>query len=442
MNLWMSLALRLSLGAVPCLVVAAFFGAVAGLALATLLLLLAVISHWRMLNQLRKWLQSPTTETIPDAAGALGQVFADLYRAQRDQERSRARLAASLERFREAAGALPDGVVMLDPENRIDWFNPAAQGQFGLDPERDSGTLVTNLLRQPDFTAYIQQGDFSEPLLMRGAAADSRVFSIVVIPFAVSNRLLLSRDVSQIERVETMRRDFVANVSHELRTPLTVIMGFLEHLVDDPAMEQQTRMHFLKLLHDQAQRMNRLVDDLLTLSKLENRQQPMHEEIVDIPSLLSILVADGKSLSAGKHAFKVDFAAGNLLGSASELRSAFGNLVSNAVRYTPDGGTISLRWIVEAGVPVFSVADNGLGIAPEHLPRLTERFYRVDKGRSAQTGGTGLGLAIVKHALLNHQARLEIDSTLGAGSTFKAIFPSTRMVAVEPTTTVSALVKT
>jgi len=431
MNFWMSLALRLLLGVLPCVVVGAIFGAIAGLALACLLLLLAVVSHWRMLNQLRKWLQSPATETVPDAPGTWGQVFADLYRAQRDQERSRERLAASLERFREAAGALPDGVIMLDSENRIDWFNQAAQGQFGLDPERDGGTLVTHLLRQPGFADYIRSGNFSEPLLLRGASSDSRVFSIVVIPFAVSNRLLLSRDVSQIERVETMRRDFVANVSHELRTPLTVILGFLEHLVHDKAMDPATSERFLNLLHEQAQRMNRLVDDLLTLSTLENRQQPLHVEAVNMASLIEVLVADGRALSAGKHTFEEHNAAGNLIGSLSELRSAFGNLVSNAVRYTPAGGVITLRWRIESGVPVFSVADNGIGIAPEHLPRLTERFYRVDKGRSAQTGGTGLGLAIVKHALLNHQARLEIESGPGTGSVFRAIFPATRLVSEE-----------
>ena len=430
----MPLALRLALGVLPCIMVGLFFGLVAGLALACLFLLLAVISHWRMLNQLRKWLQSPSTETVPDSAGTWGQVFADLYRAQRDQERSRERLAASLDRFREAAGALPDGVIMLDSENRIDWFNTAAQGQFGLDPERDGGTLVTHLLRQPGFAGYISGGDFSEPLVLRNAVTDNRVFSIVVIPFAVSNRLLLSRDVSQIERVETMRRDFVANVSHELRTPLTVIMGFLEHLVHDPEMDIETRTRFLGLLHEQAQRMNRLVDDLLTLSKIENRHQPLHEEVVDMSALIAVLIADGQSLSAGRHTFAVENEAGSLVGSASELRSAFGNLVSNAVRYTPEGGVITLRWRNEAGVPVFSVVDNGIGIASEHLPRLTERFYRVDKGRSAQTGGTGLGLAIVKHALLNHQARLEIDSSSGAGSTFRAVFPSARLSVAESAT--------
>ncbi|CAG4882527.1 sensory histidine kinase in two-component regulatory system with PhoB [Georgfuchsia toluolica] len=428
MNFWNSLFLRLLLGALPCMVIGVFFGITAALIMACLLLLIAVILHWRLLNQLRKWLQSPATETVPDASGAWGQVFADLYRAQRDQERSRANLAASLERFREAAGALPDGVIMLDSENRIDWFNPAAQAQFGLDPGRDGGTLVTNLLRQPGFAEYIGGSNFSEPLLLRSVPSDARVFSVVVIPFAVSNRLLLSRDVSQIERVETMRRDFVANVSHELRTPLTVVLGFLEHLVHDPGMDPATRANFTNMLHDQAQRMNRLVGDLLTLSKLENRQQPLPGEVVDMPALIAALVEDGRALSNGKHVFEVQDEAGNLLGSVNELRSAFGNLVSNAVRYTPAGGIIKLRWHTENGAPVFSVADNGIGIAAEHLPRLTERFYRVDKGRSAQTGGTGLGLAIVKHALLNHQARLEIDSALGAGSTFKAVFPAARLI--------------
>ncbi|MFY9327310.1 MAG: phosphate regulon sensor histidine kinase PhoR [Georgfuchsia sp.] len=432
MSFWRPLLLRLLLGALPCIVIGIVFGITAALTLACILLLFAVISHWRLLNRLRNWLQSPATESVPDGGGPWGQVFADLYRAQRDQERSRDRLAASLERFREAAGVLPDGVIMLDGENRIDWFNPAAQAQFSLDPERDGGTLVTHLLRQPGFAGYINGSDFSEPLLLRSALSDARVFSIMVIPFAVSNRLLLSRDVSQIERVETMRRDFVANVSHELRTPLTVILGFLEHLVHDDGMEAGTRANFLNMLQDQTQRMNRLVDDLLTLSKLENRQQPqLHEEVVDMPALIAALIKDGRALSDGKHVIEVQEEAGCLAASVSELRSAFGNLISNAVRYTPAGGVIRVCWRIENGVPVFSVTDSGIGISPEHLPRLTERFYRVDKGRSTQTGGTGLGLAIVKHALLNHQARLEIESNSGAGSTFKAVFPAARLVAVE-----------
>lgn len=431
MNFWTPLVLRVALGALPCIVCGAFFGLAAAFALASLLLLVAVISHWYMLGQLRKWLQSPATENVPDASGTWGQVFADLYRAQRDQERSRQSLAAALERFRKAAEALPDGVIMLDGEHRIDWFNPAAQVQFGLDPERDGGTLVTHLLRQPEFSDYIDSGDFGEPLLLRSALADARVFSILAIPFAVSDRLLFSRDVSQIERVETMRRDFVANVSHEMRTPLTVVLGFLEHLIHDPDMDVATRTNCLNMLQEQAQRMNRLVDDLLTLSKLENRPRPLHEEVVDMPALITALAEDGSALSAGKHVFEVRVDADCLLGSVGELRSALGNLISNAVRYTPEGGVIKLRWCIENGSPVFSVTDNGIGIAAEHLPRLTERFYRVDKGRSTQTGGTGLGLAIVKHVLLNHQARLEIDSTIGAGSTFKAVFPAARLVAGE-----------
>lgn len=435
MNFWLPLALRLVLGAVVCLVLGIFLGSTTALALACGLLLIAVITHWHLLNQLRKWLQSPATETVPDAIGTWGQVFADLYRAQREQERSRASLAASLDRFREAAGALPDGVIMLDNENRIDWFNPAAQAQFGLDPERDGGTLVTHLLRQPGFADYLGGGNFSEPLLLHSAPSGNRVFSIVMIPFAVSNRLLLSRDVSQIERIETMRRDFVANVSHELRTPLTVVLGFLEHLVGDAGMDAATRSNFLNMLYEQTVRMNRLVDDLLTLSKLENRQQALHEEVVDMAALITALADDARALSKGKHVFDIQVAADNLLGSVHELRSAFGNLLSNAVRYTPVGGIIKVRWRIENGAPVFSVTDNGIGIAAEHLPRLTERFYRVDKGRSAQTGGTGLGLAIVKHALLNHQARLEIDATIGAGSTFRAAFPAARLAAREASAT-------
>jgi two-component system phosphate regulon sensor histidine kinase PhoR len=225
-----------------------------------------------------------------------------------------------------------------------------------------------------------------------------------------------------------MRRDFIANVSHELRTPLTVILGFLDPLAHDKDLPDESRAHFWKMIQDQAERMRRLVEDLLTLSRLEAQSELQQEDVVAVPVLLATLIEEGQTLSCGRHRFESEIAAGNLTGSVSELRSAFGNLISNAVRYTPEGGCIKVRWVLEGEGVLFEVSDTGPGIAAEHIPRLTERFYRVDKGRSTQTGGTGLGLSIVKYVLLHHQARLEIQSELGQGSRFRAWFPRARWV--------------
>lgn len=430
MPFWSQLVLRLFAGALVCAVVWIFLGPLWALAAACVWLLGALISHWWLLHRLRLWLQAPDIETIPDADGAWGNVLASLYRAQRDQERNRMHLEIGLERFREAAGALPDGAMLLDGENRIEWFNPVAATQFGLDTGRDIGTLVTHLIRQPAFTDYIYAEDYREAVLLSSSQGDGRIYSMQLVPVAIGGRLLLSRDVTSIEKVETMRRDFVANVSHEMRTPLTVILGLLEHLVDSAIAGDATNKRFLEMLHDQAVRMNRLVEDLLTLSRLEAGSPGLREETVDVPVMLEALVEEGCALGNGQHQFETELTAGGLRGIAVDLRSAFGNLINNAVRYSA-GGRIVVRWVIEDGAPVFSVQDSGIGIPAEHIPRLTERFYRVDKGRSDQTGGTGLGLAIVKHVLLKHQATLQIRSESGQGSTFRAVFPASRRVVEE-----------
>ena len=254
------------------------------------------------------------------------------------------------------------------------------------------------------------------------------MLSLKLRPFSDGRKLLVSFDVTQIERADTTRRDFIANVSHELRTPLTVIHGFLEHMSDAPVMPAEQARRHIALMVQQSDRMLKLVDDLLMLSRLEGGDSPTREEVVDIHALAQGLADDARALSAGKHQIEVDvFEGACIMGGADELRSAFGNLVSNAVRYTPPGGRITLAWrINEQGGGVFSVSDSGIGIAAEHIPRLTERFYRVDRGRSRETGGTGLGLAIVKHVSLRHQAMLEIHSEPGTGSEFRIVFPPWR----------------
>ncbi|GAB2181927.1 phosphate regulon sensor histidine kinase PhoR [Denitratisoma sp. agr-D3] len=415
-----------------------FYGSHSALIAVAVLLLLMLLFHWWQLSKLMRWIQSGQVDEVPEGSGLWGDVFAALYHQQKAHGRDRAELAASLDRFLMAASVLPDGVVILDKEGRIEWFNHVASSQYGLDPTRDIGTPITHLVRQPEFAAYLsfipssqESLPLREPALIKAGNKGSERYSVSLIPFADDGRLMLSRDVTQIERADTMRRDFVANVSHELRTPLTVVMGFLEHMIgseSDPAMPEETRQRFLTLVQDQVGRMNRLVDDLLTLSRLENSAQLQNEEVVDVPALVAQVAEEGKALSRGRHTIQVESCPARIKGSLSELRSAFGNLVGNAVRYTPEGGRVTLSWGMEAGVPVFSVSDSGIGIAPEHLPRLTERFYRVDKGRSAATGGTGLGLAIVKHVLQHHQATLDIRSSQGEGSTFRAVFPLARLV--------------
>jgi len=440
MNLGWGVWLRLFLVGIVAAGTGYFYGIHLSLTVTAIFLLLMLLFHWWQLSKLMRWIRSGQVDAVPEGSGLWGDVFAALYHQQKAHGRDRADLAASLDRFLMAASVLPDGVIILDKEGRIEWFNHVASQQFGLDPTRDIGTPVTHLVRQPEFAAYLSMNTLAgkslvgqEPALIKAGSKGSERYSISLIPFSDDGRLMLSRDVTQIERADTMRRDFVANVSHELRTPLTVVMGFLEHMIGDqsgPPMSEETRQRFLTLIQDQVGRMNRLVDDLLTLSRLENTVQLQSEEVVDVPSLVAQVAAEARVLSGGRHRIQVDNGSAYLRGSLSELRSAFSNLVGNAVRYTPEGGEVTLHWGMEDGMAVFSVSDTGIGISPEHLPRLTERFYRVDKGRSASTGGTGLGLAIVKHVLQHHQGSLDIRSNQGEGSTFRAVFPLTRLVPV------------
>jgi two-component system phosphate regulon sensor histidine kinase PhoR len=405
-------------------------GAAAGLALFATGLLVLLALHHRQLQLLREWLRDPSPEETPQGWGVWDRVFAELYRMVRRQRRSESRLTASLEEFRQAGAAMPDGMVILDAQDRIDWCNPVAARHFGLDPERDTGLSITHLVRQPAFVEYLRGGRYDEPLVLRPARGADLTLSVQLVRYGDRQKLVISRDITDLERVEAMRRDFVANVSHELRTPLTVLNGFLETLQDAKDAQGELLRRSLPLMTDQAQRMKRLVEDLLTLSRLESAQNPPREEPVNVPRLVRALHRDALALSAGRHRILLDVSADCWLsGSEEELASAFGNLISNAIRYTPEGGDVALAWRRQGPHAVFSVRDSGIGIAPEHIPRLTERFYRVDRSRSRETGGTGLGLAIVKHVLNRHQARLDIASEPGRGSTFSAVFPADRLVA-------------
>jgi two-component system phosphate regulon sensor histidine kinase PhoR len=409
-----------------------------GWVLLCLVFLVLLLHHARHLQLLRNWASRSLTESVPEGSGAWEEVFTLLYRRQRTEIAARRKLAHSLARSRQAGRALPYGVAILDAEYRIVWCNDSCATHFGIDAEADIGQPITYLVRHPEFVEFVAAGDFSKPMQLK-TGRDGLVLSVQFVPYVDSQRLLLSRDITQGIRLETMRRDFVANVSHELRTPLTVLVGFLETVRElklDPARSRD----YLNLMAEQSKRMQRIIDDLLTLSTLESASEPPRDERVDIALMLSRIHSEAGALSGGRQRVTLDAEPGfDLLGAESEIASAFGNLASNAVRYTPPGGEVRLIWRSSPKGAEFTVEDTGVGIEAEHIPRLTERFYRVDRGRSRETGGTGLGLAIVKHALARHQATLEIESTPGAGSRFTAKFPARRVVPARARTANGAL---
>ena len=430
LDFWFRVSLPVVLSAVAALLLWSIFSDTIALLFMLTALLSVMAYRARQLFKLGQWLNDARLETIPEADGIWDEVFSKLYRMVKKHNQTKQKLAAELQHMEQATAALPEGVAILNDENRIEWFNPIAQQHFDLDAEQDVMQDITYLVRQPEFIEYLHKSDFSKPLMMRPARHDDMVLSIKLIPYAMDKRLLISRDITQFERVESMRRDFVANVSHELRTPLTVVNGFVENLQEMPDLSQKNARRALQLMAEQTRRMENLVADLLTLSRLENDQNPLREDQIDIGELLNEVYQGGLMLSGEKHTLLLEIARSTkLLGNRDELRSAFDNLLGNAIRYTPEGGTITLRWFERGGQPVFSVQDSGIGIPAMHIPRLTERFYRVDRSRSRETGGTGLGLAIVKHIALRHQAKLEIYSEEGKGSTFSLVFPGRRQVA-------------
>lgn len=422
---------NLVLIAVVSWVVVAALGAVAALTFYVVALVLLVLHHSRNLKRLDRWLHSEET-VPPESSGRWGDVFARLARLMRDQKQTHQNISSALERLRRATSAMPEGVVILDEVDRIEWCNPVAEKHLGINAHLDTGQHITHLVRQTQFAEYLALRNYSEPLVTKQPRQHELTLSLQFVPYGDKQKLLLSRDVTKLERIQTMRRDFVANVSHELRTPLTVIGGFLETLSDENQSDPETRKWAVGLMSEQTRRMQTLVEDLLTLSRLEDTENQVREEHVNIPEMLRTLYEEAKSLSAGRHRITLNLdTTAKLLGSLFDLRSAFINLISNAIRYTPDGGNITLNWAIQDGQGVFSVQDTGIGIEPEHISRLTERFYRVDRGRSRETGGTGLGLAIVKHVLSGHQAKLEITSEPGKGSRFSAVFPATRLLIQE-----------
>jgi two-component system, OmpR family, phosphate regulon sensor histidine kinase PhoR len=390
---------------------------------------LQMLFNFRNFARLDRWSQRPIVDASLEGEGAWDGIFGRLYRHEKDLRSQISERDDQIERLFAALQALTDGVVALDLNQQIVYCNTTAEDQLGLVSKTDLGQPIVNLVRQPEFVAYLEGSDFERPLTLRSERGTDRVLSIHVIPYAGDRRLMQIKDVTQSDRLDRMRRDFVANVSHELRTPLTVLAGFLETL-QEIELDRDDRHRYLDMMAEQSKRMESIVQDLLTLSSIESAPPPSNDQ-VDMSNLIDKLRRDAEALSAGRHTIVADSdGLCDLRGSEPELVSAFGNLVANAVRYTPTGGTVRIEWKVTTQGAEFAVEDTGIGIEAKHIPRLTERFYRVDRGRSRDAGGTGLGLAIVKHSLNRHQAQLDIKSTPGVGSRFAAKFPAGRLARI------------
>ncbi len=412
------------------LIVATAAGFAIGHVEAALATALMGYSLWSLysLRRFQRWLRSRRRTPPPDNWGVWSEVLEYQYRERRTARSRKRRLIGLVRAFREAADALPDAVIVLDAARRILWFNRAAASLLRLHPRRDRGQRVEDYLHHPAINAWFAGAPEREPLVDVPAPTDDLVRMLLrLIPYADDQALLVVRDITNLMRLEQVRRDFVANVSHELRTPLTVLHGYLDMMEPDDAPDWAP---MLEDLRQQSKRMAQIVEDLLTLSRLESQEPPV-EETISMQAMLAALCNEAELLSRGRHEVRITRCDDiDLRGSPQYLTSAFSNLVSNAVRYTPSGGRIELSWQRDAdgSAARLAVTDTGYGIPAEHIPRITERFYRVSNSRSRSSGGTGLGLSIVKHVLNQHQARLDIASEVGVGSTFTAVFDRSRLV--------------
>lgn len=422
---WWFAAVRLSATVTVGLLVGWAFGNVwAGLA-GTLAISLA----WQLaaIFRVQWWVRHRSYADPPDMGGIWGDVIGQIVRLHRRKRFHKQRYLQLLRQLQRSTAALPDGVVVVNAQREIVWFNTTSARLLGLRRAEDVGLRIDNLLRQPEFSMYLEVGDFSNAIVLQPSVGSDVYLSLQVVPYGDGQQLILVRDVSRQMRLEAMRKDFVANASHELRSPLTVISGYLETLSQDPALDADLQSPVAEMRR-QADRMTAIIRDLLALSRLEETDEIGHGSLIDVTAITSMLKKD--VLARASHPKDVKVRADSevqLVGDEAEIHSALSNLVDNAAKYTPPEGSIDMRWWADADGGHFSVTDTGIGIPAEHLPRLTERFYRVDAGRSRATGGSGLGLAIVKHVLQRHGATLSIESTLGSGSTFTAHFPPHRV---------------
>lgn len=411
------------------LVAGASFGIAAygvGFALAAYLL-----QHLRQLWTLRRWVDTPKAIELPEVRGLWGDIFESLEELQKRNRKRKKKLAAILAEFQASTAALPDGAVVLGERGEIVWFNRAAQALLGLHSSQDLGLRIANLIRHPDFGAYVEEQQYDREVEVPSAINHATILALRIIPYGNNQRLLIVRDVSELRRLDAARRDFVANASHELRTPLTVLRGYLDMMEADASGAGSSLLAWqmpIREMRTQATRMEALIRDMLKLARLEADAYDGRQELLDIPRMLQRLVDELRSVATQPHRFELAIQPELMLyGRDTEAHSIFGNIIANAIRYTPEGGVIRVSWQREADGACFAVADSGIGIAEEDIPRLTERFYRVDIGCSRASGGTGLGLSIVKHALERHEGILQIDSELGVGSTFSCHFPPHRV---------------
>jgi two-component system, OmpR family, phosphate regulon sensor histidine kinase PhoR len=423
---WQSVS-RLGMALLAAFLVGLATGRVA-LAFALVLAIYAGVQLWNLLR-LEHWLRRRRIEEPPDISGLWGEVVAIVSRIYRRKQFHRARVTALLREFRRMTTAMPEGAVLLGPEHEILWFNRRAADWLGLRRKRDRGIRIENLVRHPDFVEYLRSDEPGEGVVVQDTSDINKWFSFHIVRTGMAERqLLMVRDVSREQQLQSMRRDFVANASHELRSPLTVITGYLDALADDQKLDPTWSAPILEMRR-QAERMSTIIRDLLELSKLESGERPLDEEPIDIPGMLALLRKETLALEHRPQEVRLTLESNEWLkGVESEVHSIVSNLVSNAVKYTPPQGEIELRWWTDEKGGHIAVRDTGVGIAPEHIPRLTERFYRVDSGRSRDLGGSGLGLAIVRHALQRHEGTLTIDSVEGDGSTFTCHFPSSRLM--------------
>ncbi len=386
------------------------------------------ILQLRSLYLVNEWISNRPYDVPPNLSGIWGALLFNVYRAQRQERIVQAEMVGLIDRAQSSLVALAEAVVLIDDQHQIEWWNPAAEKLLGINP-LDRGRNLLAILRQPSFIEYFNHIDQApDGIRLQAQMDEDRYVQVKLTRFGGESRLLVAYDTTRVHNLEQMRKDFVDNISHELRTPLTVLSGYIETFIDQDDITPRWKRAFTQM-QSQTKRMNALVNDLLLLSNLENNKKVAKNQIIDMANLMNQLFDDARAYNLDYgHTLNLDIDSHcDLIGSDMEIASAFSNLITNAIKYTPKGGIITIGWHEDGDHAYFTVQDNGIGINPKHLPRLTERFYRVDSARSRQTGGTGLGLAIVKHVLMQHGAHLEISSKENEGSTFTAVFPKERL---------------
>ncbi len=408
-------------------VAVSIIGTITGLLFPALIFLTLILFMRQLarISQFEKWISQGGQAPYPKVSGIFEDIYCHIYRIRKIEERSNRKLKKLLDQFRESTEALPDAAVVLGSHDEIEWANKAAIDVLGLQAS-DKGQRLPNLIRFPEFIRYLKSGDYTEAVILPSPVNHNITLAVRIVTYGKGLRLLLAQDVTQLKKMETMRKDFVANVSHELRTPLTVLKGYLETLQDmDDGLSPLLTISF-KEMQGQTERMQHLVDDLLLLTRLETQQKKA--QCIDIPALLSQICKEGDALESTTRRIELTLeTSANIYGEEQELRSAFTNLLGNALKYSPDDSLVKVRWYQANDSIILDVEDQGEGIAPSDIPRVTERFYRAEVKRRKKVFGTGLGLAIVKHVLMRHDGTLSITSQLGKGSCFSCHFPIRRV---------------